>query len=88
MNERRVVCAAIRDLCGQVVLGPRHFDGVMHMGISRLPSYTEPWEQGFIDQSGVFMSRQEAFRVAQEAGQMVRLCGSEHNGRLYSENLY
>jgi hypothetical protein len=44
-------------------------------------------EQGFIDQFGVFMTREEAYEVAKAAGQIKYRCGGDE-GRLFSENLY
>lgn len=84
---RRVVCAAIRDLSGRIVCGARHFDVVMVRAIGEMMSFVEPWEQGFIDQRGDFMTREEAHKVATEAGQIIRRCGGDE-GRLFSENLY
>lgn len=87
---RRVVCAANRDLCGLVIIGVRHWDVFMHV-----QGGTQPWcpgehEQGFIDQFGVFMSRTEAWQVAEAAGQIIRRVGGDDadGGTLYSENLY
>ena len=87
----RVVCAALRECNGDLIIGPRHFDQTMvrQMIQSNLPR--DNWrqaEQGFIDQYGRFLTREEAFIIATEAGQILRECGSESAGRLYSENLY
>lgn len=84
---RRVVCAAIRDHTGRIVCGARHFDAVMSRAIGEMMSFVIPWEQGFIDQRGEFMTREEAHKVATEAGQILRRCGGDE-GRLFSENLY
>lgn len=94
---RLVVCAAIRS--GDVIIcGARHshcltaalkhgFDGIN-------------WECGFIDQHNCFITRQEAWRVADAAGQIRRPTGFEQHytntrvanicdeGLLLSENLY
>jgi hypothetical protein len=48
-------------------------------------------DQGFVDQYGVFMPREEAYEVALRAGQLWRpeACGQGLNGmKLYSEALY
>lgn len=84
---RRVVCAANRSV-DVVVLGARHFDSVMvaTMELLIIPATVE-WEQGFIDQHGVFMTREEAWTVAEAAGQIIRRVGGDGT-RLYSENLY
>jgi hypothetical protein len=84
---RRIVCAANMDATGQIVLGARHHDTLMNEAIRKLPSYTTPWKQGFIDQFGVFVDRQDAHRIATEADQIIRRCGGDEN-TLYSENLY
>jgi len=73
-----------------LVLGARHWDELM---ITNTPDeYTEPswWTQGFIDQRGEFLDRQEAWKVAHSAGQIIRRVGGDtkDGGTLYSENLY
>lgn len=47
-------------------------------------------DQGFIDQFGAFMSRTEAWKVAEAAGQIIRRVDGDavDGGTLYSENLY
>ena len=84
---RRVVCAAVRDSDGRIAIGPRHFDPTMAGAINNFPAWSRPYEQGFIDQHGEFMTREEAHKVATESGQIVRRCGGD-DGRLFSENLY
>jgi len=91
---RRVVCAACRNE-HLIVCGARHFDRVMNNQIRHLrPAYKtqhgSDWEQGFIDQFGKFMDRQEAMQVAKDAGQEIdikRGCGGDAT-TLYSEGLY
>lgn len=87
--QRRVVCAAIRHKYTQTIIcGVRHFDHVMHQQIGN--SVYGGWataEQGFIDQRGNFMSREEALAVAIVAGQIIRRVGRD-NKELFSENLY
>jgi hypothetical protein len=93
---RRVVCAAIRASDGSVLLGIRHYSKDMHEQI-RLRIDCNKFlrrlddDQGFVDQHGVFMSREEAFNVASRAGQIVNVsaCGEGLDGmKLYSEGLY
>lgn len=92
-GHRRIVCAAIRNSHGQMVLGPRHYDRVMARS---LLEGTYDWkdgeevEQGFIDQWGNFHSRIEAWKIAEAAGQILYRCGGDtaDGGTLYSENLY
>lgn len=85
--QRRVVCSAIK-LDSKVILGVRHFDAFMRQ---QIPADTaEDWfraEQGFVDQFGVFLTREEAMAVALEANQLVRRVGGDSK-KLFSENLY
>lgn len=88
--QRRVVCAACRSSeTGQIILGPRHFDAVMRVHADLYPHVNFD-EQGFIDQWGVYMNRQEGWKVAVAANQIYRRCGGDEakGGTLYSENLY
>ena len=71
------------------MLGPRHYGPTMHRQIMTKPD-PDAWEncdveQGFIDQNGEFLSREEAYVVAVAAGQTREFSVP---GRLYSENLY
>jgi hypothetical protein len=46
------------------------------------------WDQGFVDQFGQFLTRKEAWIVAEEQDQIRRLCYANQKGYLFSENLY
>lgn len=88
--KRYVVCAAMMNSKGEVLLGVRHWDMFMRMHAikdkKRLPEWAEE-EQGFVDNFNNFMRREEAWNVAVEAGQIrYKLDGLE--GVLYSEHLY
>lgn len=89
MIEQRVVCAAHRNKDGEIICGARHFDPVIRSQIfSRTDKDT--WkgsEQGFIDQFGKFLTRQEALEIALKRGQRIRRCGGDDD-KLFSENLY
>jgi len=89
-REQRVVCSAIKSkVSGRIICGARHFDKIMLSQITHSENKAE-WkevEQGFIDQFGTFLSRKEAFEIANNAGQIIRRFG-EDKGVLYSENLY
>lgn len=85
---RRVVCAAIRNSTQDIICGPRHFD--IHMRRQIAASQFIGWdvaEQGFVDQQGIFLTRDQAHPIAKEAGQIIRRCGGDES-TLYSENLY
>lgn len=94
--QRRVVAAAIRAADGSVLIGIRHYSRDMHAQIQhrkdgqKFVRRHDP-DQGFVDQFGVYMTREEAYRVALAAGQIIRpdLCGRALDGpKLYSEGIY
>jgi len=93
---RRVVCAAVRSVDGDVLIGIRHYSRDMHEQIesrhdghkfkNRLAD-----DQGFVDQWGGYMTRGEAYLVARDAKQLryPLSAGSGLDGpQLYSEVLY
>jgi len=89
--QQVVVCAANKygDL---IVPSARHHDKVMNNLIIALgKEKCEPTRdcQGFIDQFGDFLTREEAMIVAKNAGQKInwRGCGNSVT-ILYSEGLY
>ena len=89
---RRVVCAAIRHKgTERIICGARHFDAVMREQILAAEGRKE-WlgaTQGFIDNMGVFMSREEAYELAEKQNQLFRNIPSDRAGRyLTSETLY
>ena len=72
-----------------IVCGVRHYDLIMHHQLKYYTSLysTNEVVQGFVDQYGVFLTREEAYLVAKEANQIIRRVGGDE-GRLFSENLY
>jgi len=88
MVQRYVVCAANRSVEGRIVCSARHGDPIMRAGIKHYSSNNlRNWEEGFIDQFGTWMDREEALIVARHANQIRRRCGGDDK-RLFSENLY
>lgn len=88
-GEPRVVCAALKDANGRIVTGARHFDSVMMEQIKRGPA-VDDWrgaDQGFIDQKGNYLTREEAHVIASANKQILRRVGSDECS-LFSENLY
>lgn len=85
---QRVVCAAIRHkVSGHIICSARHFDPLMHSQIAKGGDYWRDADQGFIDQRGNFLSREEALAIAKEQNQILRRCGGDEK-KLFSENLY
>lgn len=95
-KQRRVVCAALRSSDGDVLLGVRHYSRDMHSQIQARKDGAKfrgclDDNQGFVDQNGIFMSREEAYQVALAANQIAYplACGEGLDGKkLYSEGLY
>lgn len=87
--QQVVVCAACRN--GDIIIaGARHFDKVMRSQIVAMGVSWAGCEEGFIDQFGDFLTREEAMIIAIAAGQKVdvkRGCGGDKEV-LYSEGLY
>lgn len=84
--KRQVVCAANK-YDETIVLGVRHFCPLMRQSITALGlSPSQAHEQGFVDQWGNFMSREEALVVLQKNGRFIR--DDKYDRRIYSENLY
>lgn len=90
-REQRIVCAALRNKDGYIICSPRHFDSLAHQQIQLFEKGA--WagaEQGFVDQHQNFLTRTEAWKIAEAQGQILRRCGGDtaEGGTLYSENLY
>lgn len=89
-SPQRIVCAANRHKeSGRIITGARHFDKIMRAQIdaSEGSQFWKGSEQGFINQFGEFLTREEAHAIAKENGQIIRRCGGDEK-TLYSENLY
>lgn len=88
-KQRRVVCAAHRHSeTGEVITGVRHLDSFILKQIELRGEKPFDWyDQGFVDQFGVFLTREEALKLATKNRQIYRRCDGD-NIRLYSENLY
>lgn len=89
----RVACAAIREKeSGLIIAGVRHYDGIMRTMIrlidpERITPSLYACEQGFLDNKGGFLTREQAWVIAEKAGQ-IRPHPSMKPGILHSEDLY
>lgn len=86
-NDIRRVSMAANIVDGHLIIGNRHFCPLMTMQIDLLGlDYTNHHigtDQGFVDQWGIFMSREEAFVVAKAWGQIREV---HVEGTLFSED--
>jgi hypothetical protein len=91
LSNPRIVCAAIlRIKDGKMLLGARHYDSHMRQHLVRDWLSVEV-EQGFVDQHGRFLTREEAWEIAEKEGQIrvILPCQDNYETKLlYSENLY
>lgn len=92
---QRVVCAANRLSDGTIFVGVRHWDQFMRQqagdyivvnGSDEVSIAVA--EQGFVDQWGTFLTRSEAWIIAEHEGQIHRTGPGFSGPELYSENLY
>jgi len=83
-NTLRVVAAAVRLSDRRVIVGVRHYDELMRVWLPEEPDLKAV--QGFVLSNYKFVSRDVAFKVAKEAGQI--LPGEGRHGTLYSEDLW
>ena len=89
-TQRRIAQAAC-SYGGYIVTGTRHYCPLMHLqidsvGSDRLIEFCGGHDkivQGFTDQYGMFLTREEAYVIAKEAGQIIREDSSP--GTLFSE---
>lgn len=100
-----IVCAAIlfsrtsthgdcNELEDLLIVGPRHYDGIMRAQVSKhVYSSSNPHQkikekdQGFIDQYGKFYNRVEALKIA-KANNQIRFDLGYDSNELFSEMLY
>lgn len=85
---RLIVCSACYFPGGTVLLGVRHWDEHMHKHRKDVGLRAGTEEQGFLDNWGKFLTRDEAWKVAEAAGQIRRVTSSAGPGELYSEDLW
>lgn len=85
-DVQRVVSMAACIVDGVLIVGNRHFCPIMCMTIDLMEldehKHDVDTQQGFVDQWGIYMSRQEAWGVAKAAGQIKRVF---QEGVLFSE---
>lgn len=85
-NSRRIVCAALnRD--GEIICGVRHFDVIMCELIAVSKTNWRQATQGFVDNFGNFLTREEAWPIAEQAQQIIYDRVGKR-GKLHSEDIY
>lgn len=85
--QQIVVCAANRK-DGVTFCGARHCDSVMRKQAEAAGIKLTAAEQGFINQFGEFLTREEAMQVVKESGQPFNIERNNGDSYLFSEGLY
>jgi hypothetical protein len=90
MTTQVIVAAACELRTGEIVVGVRHWDMIMHgQAVGMAANYARGSTQGFIDNRGSFLGREEALEVAKKAGQINRFRKkTQPEDKLFSEDLY
>ncbi len=85
-ETKRVVSMAACIVDGHLIVGNRHFCPIMNMTIENLgidhKKHDVRTDQGFVDQWGVWLSREDAWKVAKAANQIKKVFTE---GVLFSE---
>jgi len=85
--QQIVVCAANRK-DGVIFCGARHCDSVMRKQAEAAGMKLTAAEQGFINQFGEFLTREEAMQIVKESGQPFNIERNNGDSYLFSEGLY
>ncbi len=86
--NKRIVCAAIKLKTGTILCSPRHYDKLSYDLIMKYNIVTEGAVQGFVDQKGNFLTREEAYQIAEKEDQILRETPFTQCKKLDSEALY
>ena len=87
----KIICAAVK-IYGKVFLGHRHChcndaaNGELSWIMNRQEILKLESIEGFMTSEGRFVGREEAWKIAETAGQIIKQSGGK--GTLYSEDLY
>lgn len=89
-GKQRIISQAAINYNGFIVTGTRHTCPIIRMQINSMGAgLLQEWnngtkgEQGFTDQYGFFLTREEAYVIAKAAGQITR--DDPTPGKLFSE---
>lgn len=86
--QQIVVCAANRLANGVIICGARHWDKIMRAQAEAMGVKGGNEEQGFIDQFGDFLTREQAMGIVKQSGQRFDIDRNSGDTTLFSEGLY
>ena len=87
-SDALIVCAACINGEGKVVPSVRHGDELMYNVMDEEEVIRFHWVQGFVTNRFSFVTRKEAWIIAERQGQIRNQLPCDDAKRLYSENLY
>ena len=87
-DDALIVCAACINSEGKVVPSVRHGDELVYNVMDEYEVTLFRWVQGFVTNRFSFVTRKEAWIIAERQGQIRNQLPCDHSKRLYSENLY
>lgn len=87
-DDALIVCAACINSEGKVVPSVRHGDKLLYNVMDEDEVILFRWVQGFVTNRFSFVTRKEAWIIAERQGQIRNQLPCDHSKRLYSENLY
>lgn len=85
-----IVCSAAMSPAGKVVCSIRHGDEHFYNQVDngKGVKHYHDWVQGFVTNTGAFVTREEAWVIAERQGQIRNKLPCDSSKELYSENLY
>ena len=83
-----IVCSAAINSQGLVLTSVRHGDELFYNACPDATMIVSRWEQGFVTNRCSFVTRKEAWMIAERQGQIRNELPCDNSRRLYSENLY
>lgn len=87
-TDTLVVCAACINGEGLVAPSVRHGDELFYEVVGDAIAIRHNWDQGFVTNKYSFVTRKEAWIIAERQGQIRNHLPCDSSKRLYSENLY
>lgn len=67
---------------------PNRHCQIMHAFYYEIGKGLQKYEQGFLTSEGVFVNREEAYLIAEQNNQIIKIVTDKTDRRLFSENLW
>lgn len=83
-----IACSACINEEGLVIASVRHGDELFYNAVGEDKAKAHHWKQGFVTNRFSFVTRKEAWIIAERQQQIRNVLPCDDAKRLYSENLY